>query len=242
MVRATLLRPLCQMTSDRDMQHALLNEPILPTPRRFTRNFSPVSKGHFTGDLIVGPGAGQAMGVESHLEMNVALVLSERPGVVELENQVAFRWWCDREKNGKVHHFDFRTNHRDGSRTAVMVKPSKKLACQIFLAQAREIAAQVTPAFADRVTIMTERDIDPIELHNAAFLNGLRDSDPEADSAARRMLAGLAGAIPVREIVAGVQRGGRGFRAVGRLLRNRELELVRHERITPDALVAPRVA
>jgi hypothetical protein len=143
---------------------------------------------------------------------------------------------------GKVHHFDFRTNHRDGSRTAIMVKPSKKLACPQFQAEAREIAARVTPAFADRVTIMTERDIAPIELHNATFLNGLRDSDPEADSAARRVVAGLAGAISVREIVVGVGHDGRGFRAVGRLLRNRELELLRHERIAPDALVARRAA
>ena len=74
------------------MYHSTLNAPILAAPRRATRNFSPVSKGHFTGDLIVGIGAGQAMAVESHLEMNVALVLSERPDVVELENQVAFRW------------------------------------------------------------------------------------------------------------------------------------------------------
>lgn len=224
------------------MYHDMLNEPILPAPRQITRNFSPVSKGHFTGDLIVGTGAGQAMAVESNLEMNVALLLSERQDVVELENQVAFRWTCHRTAVGRVHHFDFRTNHRDGSRTAVMVKPSKKLSCQIFLAEAREIAAQVTPAFADRVTIMTERDIDPIELHNATFLNSLRESDPEADSAARRMVAGLIGAIPVREIVAGVGRDGRGFRAVGRLLRRGELELLRRERITPDALVARRAA
>jgi hypothetical protein len=222
------------------MQHDLLDAITLPSSPRAERRISPVSKGHFSGHLIVGDGAGEAMEVESHLEMNVALVLSTRSDVAELENQVPFRWQTG--GTWRTHYFDFRVNKLDGSRTAIMVKPSKKLACPRFQAEAREIARHVTSDVADHVTIMTERDVDPVELHNAQFLHGLRESDPEADSAARRVMARVVGAIPVREIVAAVGREGRGFRAVGRLLRNGELALVNKERISKDALVTRRAA
>lgn len=224
------------------MQQNLPGSVTLPSAPRAERPISPVSKSHFTGHLIVGDGAGEAMEVESHLEMNIALVLSTRADVAELENQVPFRWWCREKAGWKTHHFDFRVHKRDGTRIAIMVKPSKKLACPRFQSEAREIAAQVTVGFADQVAIMTEREVDPVELHNAEFLHGLRDSDPDADSAARRVMAHVVGAIPVGEIVEAVGREGRGFRAVGRLLRNHELTLVNRERISADALVMRRAA
>jgi hypothetical protein len=215
---------------------------VLPSPPNAARPISPKSKGHFTGHLIVGNGGGQVMEVESHLEMTISLVLSVKPDVAELENQVPFRWRCAKTGEHKTHFFDFRVNKMDGSRTAIIAKRSKKLACEDFLAESREIARQVTPDFADQVTIMTERDIDPIEVHNAAFLHGLREADPEADSAARRFLARTVGAVSVRDVVTAVDLDGRGFRAVGRLLRNKEIELLKKERISMDALVMRRIA
>lgn len=182
------------------------------------------------------------MDLESHLEMQVGLVLSARAEVAELENQVPFRWWCGSSADWRTHYFDFRANMKDGSRTAIMVKRSWKLACHEFQAEAREIARQVTSRFADDVIVMTERDVDRVDLHNAEFLHGLKESDPEADSAARRATASLVGAIPVCDIVSAIGLEGRGFRAVGRLLRDRELTLVRKERISPEALVMRRAA
>src|SRR5690625_1915786 len=117
------------------MQHDLLERVTLPSVPRTERRIAPVSKGHFTGHLIVGNGAGQVMEVESHMEINIALVLSMRADVAELENQVPFRWWCSATAEWRTHFFDFRYNIMDGSRAALMVKPSRKLACQRFQAQ-----------------------------------------------------------------------------------------------------------
>ena len=230
------------MSTEPKMEQPPIDNDTLPSPPDAARPISPKSKGHFTGHLIVGDGGGRVLEVESHLEMTIALILSMRPDVADLENQVPFRWKCAQTSKWKTHFFDFRVNKLDGSRTAIIAKRSKKLACEEFRAESLEIARQITTDFADQVTIMTERDIDPVELHNAAFLHGLREVDPEADSAARRFLARTVGAVPVRDIVAAVDLAGRGFRAVGRLVRNKELELLRKERLAMDTLVMRRAA
>jgi hypothetical protein len=228
------------------MHRAVRNTISLPAAPNAARSISPKSKGHFSGHLIVdGPGgdcgtagAGAVMEVESHLEMEVALVLSVRPEVADLENQVLFKWWDEDGAKWKRHYFDFRVNLRDGSRTAIFVKHSRKLSCEEFCATSRQIASQVTSDFADRVVVMTERDIDPVEIHNAAFLDSLKERDAEADAAARRALRGVQGARSVGELVTEIGLAGRGFRAVGRLLRRREIALVKMERITSEALVS----
>lgn len=119
-----------------------------------------------------------------------------------------------------------------------MVKRSGKLGCPKFCASVQEVRANMNRAFADRVTVMTERDVHPIELHNASFLDGLKELDPEADAAARRAMRGVEGARSIGDLVGKTGLKGRGYRAVGRLIRSRELVLVRMERITSEALVA----
>ena len=203
------------------------------------------SDSHFSGHLVVrnggpndiGRGSDQVMEVESHLEMNLALILSMRPEITDLENQVLFPWSRSQNSDKKRHYFDFRVNFIDGFRAAVMVKQSRKLLCPEFCAEAREIASKVTPDFADDVIIMTELDVDPVEIHNATFLDSLKEADPEADAAARRAMRSLLGARPISDIVRDVGLSGRGFRAVGRLLRRGEIALTKLERITPESLV-----
>lgn len=58
------------------------------------------------------------MEVESHTEMNVALITLARHDAVDLENQVAFPW-IDADDVTHTHFFDFRVSFRDGSRTAI---------------------------------------------------------------------------------------------------------------------------
>jgi|GEM_PF-7102477 hypothetical protein len=49
----------------------------LPSPSRAERKVAVKSKGHFCGHLVVGDREKQVIAVESHLEMNCALVLIE---------------------------------------------------------------------------------------------------------------------------------------------------------------------
>ncbi|WP_073130045.1 hypothetical protein [Palleronia salina] len=107
---------------------------------------------------------------------------------------------------------------------------------RLFFEHGHELVGAAS-GFADDVVVMTELDVDPIELHNAAFLDSLKETDPEADAAVRRATRGSLGARAISDIVRDVGLPGRGFRAVGRLLRRGELALAKRERITPESLV-----
>ncbi len=120
-----------------------------------------------------------------------------------------------------------------------MVKNSRKAAKEDFIAEMRCLASQVTPDIADRVSLITERHLDPIEVHNAELIHSVRLPDPEADAAVRRVVAGLIGAVKIKDIVAAAGCSGRGFLAVVRMIRKHELELVAHERIEPEVLGPP---
>lgn len=220
------------------------NETIaLPLPPRGDRPVQLKSDSHFSGHFVFhrklksGVWPGQVLEVESHLEMNLALILAMRPQVADLECQMRFDWRSPKTKKWKKHFFDFRVTLVDGSRVAVMVKPSKKLSCPDFCALRDSVDAAMTSDFADRVIVLTERNIDPVELYNATFLNSLTDADPDADAAASRAMHGVQGGRSIGEVVNDVGMGGRGFRAVGRLLRQGDLALTKVERITAGTIV-----
>ncbi|MBM3333276.1 hypothetical protein FJY63_01300 [Candidatus Sumerlaeota bacterium] len=225
--------------------HAENQTPItLPLAPRGDRPVQLKSDSHFSGHMVVRSEGliPQVVEVESHTEMNIGLVLAMRPDVVDVESQVMFGWREPQTGAQKRHFFDFRVSKRNGDRVAVMVKPGRKRFCANFLAQAREIADRVTADFADDVVLMTDRDICPIELHNATFLDSLKEVDPEADAAVRRAMRRIIGARRISDIVSEVGLRGRGFRAVGRLLRGRELVLSPPTRITSEAAVRRNVS
>lgn len=197
-------------------------------------------KTHFTGQLAMEcGGVEKLMDVESHTEMMIALVLRARRTVVDIENQVPFVY-KDGYGTSRTHNFDFRVSLRDGTRIAIFVKHSKYAARGEGPAKRRLIASQVTSDFADRVVLMTEKDLDPIETHNAELLHEVRVSEPEVDAIARRVVRTITGDVRVRDLVDAIGRDGQGFRAVARLVGTGELDLVNHERISPDALVRRR--
>ena len=123
-----------------------------------------------------------------------------------------------------------------------MVKYDKKLSDEEFQAEIIEIASQVSSDFADRVTLMTEKHFDPIDLFNATLFNAVRQPDPEVDSAIRNAVSGLVGAAKIGDLIAWTGLGGRGFRSIARLIGARELELQRQMRIDYDSYVTRRTA
>ncbi len=147
------------------------------------------------------PGDERILDIESHTELMVGMVLSARPEVVAVENQVPFRW---RQADGRpaTHFLDFRANLIDGTRIAVMVKSAYRLRSDRVRRELDDIAARVTPDFADHVCVMTEEHLDRIETHNATIMHDLRESEPETDAAARRMISGLHGEIRTRGLSA----------------------------------------
>jgi hypothetical protein len=213
----------------------------LPSSSRAERKVAVKSKGHFCGHLVVGDCEEQVIAVESHLEMNCALILSARPDVIEFREQVGFPW-VDKAGANRVHYFDFLVTLRDGTTIAIFVKPLEYSLKEKFVSDSGQIAPQVTSAFADRVVLMTEYDINPIELYNAELMHSVRLSDPDVDRAAMALVKDIQGSVSVADLVKEIAVPGQGFRAVVRLIRKNILELVAHERIAPSAMLRRRVA
>lgn len=212
----------------------------MPKRLQTTRKVAKGRREHFTGQFTFGADEGRTMDIESNTELRVALVTIARPDVVDLENQVPFQWV---KPDGKTatHHFDFRVLMFDGKRRAIMVKSEYRRQQSKVQLELAEIAAQVTPNFADEVVVMTERDIDPVELFNAEMMHEMRRPDLEADAAARRAMGEIVASAKIQDLVDEIGLGARGFRAVVRLIRSHELELIKKVRIAHEAYVRRRI-
>ncbi|MEM5543678.1 hypothetical protein WNY61_13115 [Sulfitobacter sp. AS92] len=213
---------------------------MMPQRIQTSRKVAKGRRTHFTGQFTFGSDEGQTMDIESHTELCTALVTIARPDVVGLENQVPFKWV---KPNGETatHHFDFRVLMADGSRRAIMVKSEYRRRQPKVQQELAQIAAQVTPDFADEVIIMTERDLDPVELFNAEMLHEMRRPDPEADATARRIVNEMVASVQIQDLVDAIDLGARGFRAIVRLIRSHELKLVIKVRIAHEAYVCRRI-
>jgi hypothetical protein len=212
----------------------------MPERLQTTRTIAKGRREHFTGQFTFGPDEGRTMDIESNTELRVALVTIARPGVVDLENQVPFKW-VKPDGEPATHHFDFRVLMANGWRRAIMVKSEYRRRQSEVQNELAQIAAQVTPDFADEVVVMTERDIDPVELFNAEMMHEMRRTDPEADAVARRVMCEVVASAQVQDLVEAIDLGARGFRAVVRLIRSHELELINKVRIAHEAYVRRRI-
>ena len=213
----------------------------MPTRLKTDRKIAKGRRNHFTGQFTFGPDEGQTMDVESNTELRVALVTLARPNVVGLENQVPFDWETPDGKPA-THHFDFRVLLTDGTRKAIMVKSEYRRLQADTQLELAQIAAQVTPDFADEVVVMTELDVDPVEYFNAEIMHEMRHGDFEADAAARAAMREIVATARIQDLVDAIGLGARGFRALVRLISSHELELVKIERITHEAHVRRRIS
>ncbi|MCE0505027.1 hypothetical protein LR948_06670 [Roseivivax sp. GX 12232] len=196
---------------------------------------------HATGQVTMDPDEGYTVGLDSNTEMKWMLVLLARPNVAGLESQVLFEWLQPDGKVGK-HFFDFRVVMNDGMRVAIMVKSEDRRNQPKVQNELADVATRVPRGFADRVLVVTERDLDPVEYFNAEMMHEMRRPDLDADAAARRLLFEIVGAVRVQDLVDAIGLGARGFRAVVRLLRSHELELTLNVRITHEAYVRRRTS
>ncbi len=212
----------------------------MPARLQIDRTIAKGRREHFTGQFTFGPDEGKTMDIESNTELRVALVVLSRPGVVDLENQVPFHWVKSDGKSA-THHFDFRVLMADGTRRAIMVKSEYRRRQAKVLRELTQIAAQVTPNFADEVVLMTERDIDPVEFYNAEMMHEMRRPDPEADAAARRSMREIVASVQIQDLITAIGLGARGFRAIVRLIRSKDLKLINKERIAQEACVRRRI-
>ena len=213
---------------------------VLPLPSTAARDVVLSSKSHFCGHVVIGDGSGRGavagvpprvVQVESHLELCWCLCLSVRADIADLREQMQFDWF---DEDGEVHphYFDLFVTRTDGTRIACAIRPTAWVGGK-FGRQMPRIAAQARAGrFADDVRLLTDADLDPVELHNAWLLHGVREADPMADEAAARVLADMSGTASLAELVTRTGCGAAGFRALLRLIRWGQLRPIHHERIT----------
>lgn len=208
----------------------------LPEPSLADRDVQSVSKGHFTGQIVLGVGPGRIVQLESHHELQACLILASRSETAEIFEQVGFDWH-DADGEIHTHYFDFVVAQMDGANIAYSVRPTYGVN-DAFLTEMSWISEQARKSgFVADVRLLTEDDLNPIDLFNAELLHSVRTEDPMADEAARNVVHKMRGIQTLETLRDLTGFGAMGFRALIRLIRNRQLQLVNHERISPTSQV-----
>ncbi|MDF3350874.1 hypothetical protein HKX17_11995 [Sulfitobacter sp. KE34] len=195
------------------------------------------SRGHANGQLVVGRhGARRGLHVESDLEFKWASILDADPDVVYLREQVRVEW-ADGSKT-RIHFFDFVATFSSCKSIAMIVKPSHRANKPKFQSEVQLLArSAVQSGFVDEVRVLTEASLDDARVRNARFLRSVREIDVVADTNARAVAAQLLGYVSLADLTAKIGLGGRGFRALVRLIGEGVLSCVTHELICPSTLV-----
>ncbi|MDE4276779.1 hypothetical protein PXK58_20925 [Phaeobacter gallaeciensis] len=211
----------------------------LPEASLADRNVAAASKGHFTGHIVLGDGPGRITQIESHHELKACLCLAVRPETDEIYEQVGFKWY-DEDGELHTHYFDFVVVQTDGEVFAYSVRPSYGVTDAFFEEMCRISDQARTEGFVTDVRLVTEEDLDPVALFNAELLHSIREEDPEADAAARKTVREMEGIETLETLRDITGCGAMGFRALIRLIRSRNLQLVSYERISPKSQVFKR--
>lgn len=210
---------------------------VPPLPSRAQRNIPLASKGHCTIHAVLGQGAGVRINAESWTEYRNMLLLNARPDVAEIREQVIFEYGSGKKPSSHV--FDLVAEFHDGRIVAYTVKPEVRLVSGRFLKEMREVAWWVREKrFADDVRLITEEDLDPVELHNAQIIAAVRGQQPEVDAEVIAIAKTAQQGRSLRDLTRETGRGADGYRALLRLVRDGVLRLEQRERITPMTLVA----
>ena len=177
---------------------------------------------------------------ESELEAAVALVLMARPDCARLVEQPAGVGYVDASGKVRHHTFDFLLELHSGRRVAVAAKP-QAIADQSGLAGLlKRVAAQVDPAFADGVLLVTDAMLSRQTVANARLLHdSRRNRNPIHDRLVRDVAASLNGAASIEAVrrAAGLEAHDQGFYAVVRAVGDGVLAVVSSDLVCPGTLV-----
>src|SRR4029079_1452124 len=126
-----------------------------------------------------------------------------------LQEQARFRYGAHDERE---HVFDVVATRTTGSRIAYTIKPEARLRSGRFVAEMQTVAWWVRQKrFADDVRLLTDADLDEVELHYAKVIAAVRDPDPEAATIARNRMAAITGAMTLRDLTIATGLEARGY-------------------------------
>ena len=197
----------------------------LPLPSRADRKVPAASKGHCTAHTVLGEAQGAIVQAESWLELCFLILLNADEDVALLEEQQRFIYGTGTKP--PEHIFDVVATLQDGYRIAYTIKPvvrlrGDSLSGRVFLEKMGKIAWHVEQqGFADTVQLLTDADIDQVDLRNAQMFAAVREADPEADLVANCVLEALpdGGCRTLRDLTLETGMAARGYRALIRQMR-----------------------
>ena len=190
----------------------------LPEPSLAEREVQNGSKGHFTGQAVIGNGLGRLVLIESHFEFKGLLVLTARPTTAELFEQVACPW-LDADKEWRTHYADFVVLQTDGRRVGYAVRPTRYVTDEYRDELGRVKSHALKNGTLRDFRILTEEDFDPVALFNGKLFHSVRVPDPEADVATREVISAMTGIVTLGELTDRTRMEGAGYRALIRLIR-----------------------
>ncbi|MBY6202838.1 hypothetical protein KUV65_15800 [Maritalea mobilis] len=209
-----------------------------PAPSRAVRPVPKSSKGHFVGALVFeGENGPQTLHFASLTEHNASLCLIYRPDFHDIEEQLAALHFTLPNGKPSRHFFDFRVTQKGGRRVCISVKPERIAVTYEYRAMMAEVKRAAIGNICDAVATITERNIDPVELHNAKLFHDARHREPEIDEIVLKSLAEVRDPTTINEFLLKAGLGGRGFFSVARAIRFGQATLFTPEPIRGKTLI-----
>ncbi len=176
---------------------------------------------------------------ESNLEKGTLYLLGARRDVHDVWDQPPGVKFLDAHGKMREHTFDFRVELTSGECVAIAVKPWARVVKTDFQTELAYVQAMMPLAFANRVILVTERNLDKIEVRNAAMFHEFRQHE-DAEAAARigTIIEGMSAPTLIKDLVAKSGLGARGFRAVVMAIYRGGLVAKRRAEINYGALVS----
>jgi hypothetical protein len=175
---------------------------------------------------------------ESSLERDLAYILLAHPDVEDVHDQPKeVKYVCGRRHTNT---YDYVVHRKSGRKTAIAVKPSKRVQSSGLAHDIELIREQAPEEFADEYVIRTEAHITRVRADNARLIHRARRTRNEDDIATvAKIVATMRGATIISSLLAVSLNNGHGFYAVICLIDEGVLEHVGPGRITYDSLVKP---
>lgn len=215
-----------------------------PVKSRAVRKIPKSSKGHFVGELVYDNinGKPQRLGFASYTEFKAVICLIYREDFADIEEQLASLPFNHPKGAPSQHFFDFRFTTKGGQRICISVKPERIATTYAYQATIDAVKNAAIGNICDAVATVTERNISPIELHNAELYHAARKPEPEIDSIVVDGLAQLETTVSVSEFLESIGLSGRGFFSVARAIRAGHARLFTPEKIRGKTLIERGVA
>ena len=208
-------------------------------PSRAKRGIVKSSPFHHVGECVfqAADGSNQAVRFSSLGEYQAILCCLYIENCVDIEEQLAPVWYT--KSNGKLapHWLDFRATKACGRRIGLICKPERIAAHWAFREEMRRVGMAALLETVDEVCIVTERNINRVDLHNAKLFHACRHLEPQIDRCVEEGLQQIVAPITVRSFLKDIGLGGAGYRSVVRAIRRGAICVAHGMIISADSLV-----